>query len=127
MDWHSPSVPLRRTSPAPLRIQSPASSLPHPMEHLPEPTADKEPEPAMMLVPETTPEPIIAPEPEHNGNSDQVCEPATSSVPVGVLVQLERMEWGPADIPVAESELQLVSVGYCENLEEDMSPIYHPR
>ncbi|KAK2871496.1 hypothetical protein Q8A67_024023 [Cirrhinus molitorella] len=31
------------------------------------------------------------------------------------------MEWSPAAIPAAESELQLASVGYCENLEEHTS------
>lgn len=57
------------------------------MDETPGFTADMEPEPAAMSAPETTPEPIITPEPEPNGKSDQVHEPATSFVPVGVLVE----------------------------------------
>lgn len=52
------------------------------------PTADTEPEPASM--PEPMPEHNIAPEP--NTMSDQMCEPVTSSVPVGVLMEFEGMD-----------------------------------
>jgi len=51
---------------------------------LAEPT---KPEPATMPAPETIAEPIIAPEPEPDGKSDQVHELATLSIPVGVLVE----------------------------------------
>ncbi|KAL0185578.1 hypothetical protein M9458_017248, partial [Cirrhinus mrigala] len=47
-------------------------------EQVPDSTVDGEPKPAMT-------EPIIAPEPELQESSDQVCEPVTSSVPEGVL------------------------------------------
>lgn len=50
------------------------------------PPQTSEPEPATMPVPE----PNIVP--EHNGISDQVREPAISSVPKGVLVEYEGME-----------------------------------
>ncbi len=78
-------------------------------ELLPEPTADGEPEPAAT-------EPIIATEPEPQASSDQVREPATSSVPEGVLVVIEGLEGSPAHTPATEGELQLVSGNHIEEL-----------
>ncbi|ROL27920.1 hypothetical protein DPX16_11050 [Anabarilius grahami] len=72
------------------------------MERMPEPTADGEPKPASMYEPDKRTEPTIAPEPEPHSESDQVCEPATSSVPVGLLVEYEGVEESPAHTPVAE-------------------------
>lgn len=59
----------------------------------PETNTDKEPEPTTMYMPQPTPEPLFTPEP--NKMSDQVHEPATLPVPVGVLVDYEGMEWSP--------------------------------
>ncbi len=72
------------------------------MEHLPEPTADGESEPAAIHKPmqmEAT-EPIIALEPEPHNVSDRVCEPATPNMPKGVLVELEYkgMERSPTTL-----------------------------
>lgn len=108
------------TSPTPYPESSQLSPTPC-MEPLPEPIADTEPKPAAMLVPDTWHKPITAPEPEPGGKSHQVCEMAISSVPVGVLVKFEGMDWSPTHIPMPEGEWQLASVGFCEDLEEDNS------
>lgn len=67
----------------------------------PEPTADQEPE----LMPATVPvsEPMTTTEPEPSASSilvtepaiqsDQVCEPVSTSIPVGLLVVLDTEEW----------------------------------
>lgn len=55
-----------------------------------EPTADVEPEPATIQAPvriETEPTIVLKPKPKET--SDQVCEPATASVPEGILVEFE--------------------------------------
>lgn len=54
---------------------------------MPEPTIDRELKPAVMNepVPENRPKPAMAPEPVPLSESDQVCEPETSSVIVGAL------------------------------------------
>ncbi|XDV39905.1 hypothetical protein PO909_009080 [Leuciscus waleckii] len=49
-------------------------------------------------------------EPEPNSMSDQVREPTTSSVPVGIIVEFEGMEWSPAHTTIAEGELVKFSV-----------------
>lgn len=63
------------------------------MEFKPEPTADTEPELAMMPmpVPVAMPEPITVPEPEPENLSDQVREPASIFIAVGMLVEYEGM------------------------------------
>ncbi|XP_058649111.1 proteoglycan 4-like [Onychostoma macrolepis] len=83
----------------------PETSQPSPRstEILPEPTADGEPEPAAI-------EPLPS--------SDQVREPATSSVAEGVLVELEGLEGSPAHTPTTEGVLQLISGKYEEELRE---------
>lgn len=48
-----------------------------------------------MATAETPPEPFLALEHETNAESDEVHEPATSSVPVTVLVECEGMEGSP--------------------------------
>ncbi len=78
-------------------------------ELLPEPTADGEPEPDVT-------EPIIPTEPEPQTSSDQVREPATSSVLEGVLVVFEGLEGSAAHTPATEGELHLVSGSYKEEL-----------
>lgn len=50
--------------------------------------------------------------------SDRLCEPATSCAAVGLLVQFEGMEEGPAHTPTTEGEVLLASVIY-DDLEED--------
>ncbi|KTF76316.1 hypothetical protein cypCar_00043570, partial [Cyprinus carpio] len=60
-----------------------------------EPTADGEPEPAGTEL-------IVAMEPEPPALSDQVHEPATLSVPKGVLVEIEGLEGSPAHTPASE-------------------------
>lgn len=61
------------------------------MGSTPEPTANSEPASAAInesvLIDAT--EPNIAPEPELNEMSDQVHEPATKSVVVGILVEIK--------------------------------------
>lgn len=74
----------------------PETSQPSPRckEPLHEPTADGEPLPAAIeesSLEEAT-ERIIAPEPELNDTSDQVCEPATPCAAVGVLLDVEGLE-----------------------------------
>lgn len=54
----------------------------------PEPAADIEPEPAAIKEPEPKPEITLELEPIM---SDQVCEPATSPMPLGVLMEYEGM------------------------------------
>ncbi len=70
---------------------------------------DTEPEPAATKEPEET-ESTIALEPEPNKESDQVCGPATTPVPVGILVGYKGSEEGPAHITTTEGELQLAFV-----------------
>lgn len=53
---------------------------------------------------------IITLQSEPNNESDQVCEPATMPVPVGILMDYEGMEEGLAHIPTTKGELQLASV-----------------
>ncbi|XP_058625419.1 uncharacterized protein LOC131536483 [Onychostoma macrolepis] len=53
-------------------------------------------------------------EPEPQISSDQVREPATSSVLNGVLVVYESLEGSPAHTPTTEGELHLVSRSYQE-------------
>ncbi len=75
---------------------------------LPEPTAYTELEPATMLISETTPEPVIAQEAKPKRKSGRcVSWLATSSVPVGVLVEFEVMEWGHTHIPAAQARAQV--------------------
>ncbi len=47
-------------------------------------------------------EPIVTPEPEPQEFSDQVREPASSSVPEGGLVEIESLEGSPTHTPAAE-------------------------
>lgn len=53
-----------------------------------------------MYMPQTTPEPLFILEP--NKMSDQVHEPATLPVPMGVLVEYEGMEWTPVSTAKVE-------------------------
>ncbi|ROL42500.1 Endoplasmic reticulum aminopeptidase 2 [Anabarilius grahami] len=69
-----------------------ASAATFPANVKPEPTTDKEPEPTTMSAPELMPEPNIAPEPKPSENSDQVREPATSSLPLEVLMEYEGIK-----------------------------------
>ncbi|ROL51870.1 hypothetical protein DPX16_19389 [Anabarilius grahami] len=59
-----------------------------------EPTVNSETKPATMYKPEPErrTDPTIAPEPEPRQTSDQVREPATLSVPVGLLLEFKGME-----------------------------------
>ncbi|ROJ62417.1 hypothetical protein DPX16_21403 [Anabarilius grahami] len=67
--------------------------------------------------------PHFAQEPEPNGQSDLVCEPATSSVPVELLVEFKGMEGSPTHTPTAVDELCLAFGNFLEELEEVISPI----
>lgn len=55
--------------------------------------------------------------------TSQVCVPATTAVPVGLLVEFESMEWSPAHTTTVEVMLDLVFVDiYCINdFKEDVS------
>ncbi len=90
------------SSPTPKPVTSQPSS--RCTEISPEPTPDGEPEPAMTREPELKPatEPIVTPEPEPQEFSDQVREPASSSVPEGGLVEIESLEGSPTHTPAAE-------------------------
>lgn len=89
MDWCS-ICPVRDiTSPTP----NPEPSQPpptHGTEQTPEPNADSKPKPVMMHEPVKRTELIIAPEPEPHRESDQVREPATPCIAVGLLVEYMR-------------------------------------
>jgi len=87
-------------------------------EDVTSPTLDPELEPTSMSTSEPTPEHNIAPEPEPNSVSDQVSEPATLSVPVGVLVEFKGMDWSPTHTHTAEGELSLASVKLFRDLKE---------
>ncbi|ROK87110.1 hypothetical protein DPX16_10250 [Anabarilius grahami] len=98
---------------------------------MPEPAADAEPKPAVLPAAETKTEPIIALEPEPDEESDQVQEPATSSVPVGVLVKYKGMKWRPGHISKTEGELHMASGNYYKEVEKDIplsvpSPLVMP-
>ncbi|CAM4693872.1 unnamed protein product [Leuciscus chuanchicus] len=82
-----PIVSPEDTSPTP----NPESSQTPPceMDKTPEPTADGE----------------QAPEGVTEYMSDQVCEPATLSIAVGVLVEIEGMELSPAYNPATVLEM----------------------
>ncbi|XDV46013.1 hypothetical protein PO909_013997 [Leuciscus waleckii] len=88
---------------------------------MPEPSADEEPKPDAMATPGWTPELIIAVEYEPHREADQVCEPATLSMPVGVLVKFVGMEWSPAYTPEAEGELHMASRNFYKEVQEDIS------
>lgn len=78
----------------------------------PEPTTDvQESKPAAIPVPERMPEREIVLEPEPEETSDKVCEPASSSVPEGILV--EGMEWSPTLSTAAEEELLIDFASEC--------------
>lgn len=62
-----------------------ASAATSPADIKPELTADAASEPTMMSAPEVMHEPKIVPEPDKK--SDQVHEPAKTSVPVDILVE----------------------------------------
>lgn len=80
------SCPAEEKVTGPTSDPEPSHPPPTPcMERMPEPIADTES--AMMAAPyETKTEPIIIPELEPYGMYDQVIQPATPSVTVGVLV-----------------------------------------
>ncbi|ROL41256.1 hypothetical protein DPX16_10408 [Anabarilius grahami] len=83
---------------------------------------DMKPKPSTMAAAGTPLELSIAPEHEPNAESDKVHEPATSSVPVSVLVECEGMEGSPAYTPTTEHELYLASGNYYnKEVEEDIS------
>lgn len=92
----------------------------HIMDILPEPTADTDPKHTLKPAPEPMPEPNIAPE---SDKSDQLRKLATSSVPMGILVENEGMVWSPAHNPAAEGDLCLASVLFNEDLEE-VTPLH---
>lgn len=98
-DITSPTLDPEPSQPPPTPCTDPMSEV----------IADGEP----TMIPEAAPEL----EAEPNGHSNQVHEPATSSVPVGVLVEYEGMEWSPT---TSEGELHLASGKYYEDLEEDI-------
>lgn len=57
--------------------------------------SDQVHEPALTSLMELNPEATFIPEPEPVFEFDQVREPASLSIPVGVLVEYEGMEWNP--------------------------------
>lgn len=62
-------------------------------DHQPESTADSKPVPAMK--PEQMPEAFFVPEPKTILESDQVQEPAPTSIMEGVLLEFECMRYSP--------------------------------
>lgn len=83
-----------------------------------EPTTDTEPEPASKQVAEPKPKPNTAPEPEPSSESAQMREPATPSVPEGILVEYKGMRWSPAHTLAAEGELCQVRMQFFEKTEK---------
>lgn len=77
----------------------------------PDPTTDWELMPATMNEPEPTmrTEPTFALEPEPHSEFDVVCEPASTCVIVGLLVEFKGKEEIPAHHPTTEGELLLTS------------------
>lgn len=67
-----------------------------------------------------TGEPELTPKPNFIPESYQLREQATPSVPVGVLVEYEGMDWNPDHTPDTEGEMCLASVNVCE--ESGYSP-----
>ncbi|CAM4620384.1 unnamed protein product [Leuciscus chuanchicus] len=63
-------------------------------------------------------ESVIATEPRPQAESDQVCEPLTSCVAEGVLVELEGWEESPTHTTTAVDEMSVVSGIYCEELKD---------
>lgn len=74
----------------------------------PESTVDSEPVSSMKPELDQMPEVIFVLEPEPIMESVQVREPAPVSIPEGVLVEFECMEWSPAHTPTTEGVLCLV-------------------
>lgn len=68
------------------------------MHHKPEPTTIPVP-----VTKET--EPSIALEPEPKEKSDQVRDPATTSVPEGILLEFQGMKWSPTPSITADELL----------------------
>ncbi|XP_048047865.1 uncharacterized protein LOC125269136 [Megalobrama amblycephala] len=95
----------------------------------------EKPEPTTIPVPVTKEtEPRIALEPEPKEKSDQVHDPATTSVPEGILLEFEGMKWSPTPSITAdellidwESECILpISVPSPELLEFEFQPCLPP-
>lgn len=88
---------------------------------------DEKPELQPAVMPEPTPEPYITPEPKPN-MSDQVLEPATTSMSVEILVENEGMVWtsipsDAADVDAQNSEPLIVF----EDMEDNSTkPISSP-
>ncbi|XDV42213.1 hypothetical protein PO909_010920 [Leuciscus waleckii] len=87
----------------------------------PEPTADRELEPAVMHEPAPVKrtEPTIALETEPHSESDQVHKLATSCATAGVLVEFEDMEEDPAQTPTTEGTDQYRAVNRLRGEEKN--------
>ncbi|XP_067310697.1 uncharacterized protein [Pseudorasbora parva] len=87
------------------------------MKEVPEPTADRGDPPAAINEPEPRQRfrGVIALEPRLQRGSDQVREPATSSVMEGVLVELEGWDRSPTHQPAAVDVMR-TSSGHLEEL-----------
>lgn len=114
---HLPDEDVTIPTPDPEPSQTPSPLC---TERMPEATADREP--AAMYKPDKRTEPTITLDPEHHSDSDQVCEPATLSFPVGLLVVYEGMKES-LHCTATEGELQLASeeVYHYEEMEEVIS------
>lgn len=87
---------------SPTPVSQPRQALPHRCtDHSPEPATNKEL--ALTGVTELN----IAPEPELDDATDQVCEPTTPCDTVEVLVEIEDLVGSPTHTPTTEGELQL--------------------
>ncbi|KAL0170458.1 hypothetical protein M9458_035054, partial [Cirrhinus mrigala] len=77
---------------------------------------DMTPEPTTMKVPE------VVPEPKPHKMFDQVCEPATPCIAVGLLMDFEGMKDDPAYIPTTQNDLNVDSEHYdlYKNMEVDI-------
>lgn len=105
-DRRLPSAPLRRTLPDPLQTQSPASSLPCPsMTKRQDPPQTRGPS----LLQCQCQRQCLSQSSPRSRKSDQVRKPATSSIPVRILVECEDMEWSSTHTPATEGELHMDS------------------
>lgn len=88
------------------------------MDHQPESTVDSEPVSSMKPELDQMPEVIFVLVPEPITESVQVREPATMSIPEGVLMEIECMEWSPAHTLTTEGVLCLVHKQWYDDLND---------
>lgn len=123
-----PPLPSARERSHPEHMQC-TQHLLHPQQpaQQTESTTDMEPEPAMISVPELQPVQTIVPKPEPSKTSEKLHEPATSSVPEGILGEYEAMEW--IHVPSAKADVSAQNFApliILEEHKESLMPVLLP-